>query len=398
MSDTLKRNMKLFPSKGLLVLTAVAGLLFPKASKAQDHVDTLSTLSVTGYIDAYYGYYTDSVGPGNYQKFPTVSPRSNSAGLNIAQVAVQYTGQKFRAMGAFHYGDMANSTWPTPYNNIQEAHVGVKIYSKLWIDAGFFRTHFGTESLMPIENITSSVSVSTYYEPYYESGLRLNFDPTPKLEINLYLLNGYGMFIDNNNKKSMGLATTYAISDHVGIGVTNYTGDDSPLGSVTNHLRIHNNAFLNYNNKKIKVQVGGDYSVQQNSDIATGKKYASMYSGLATIRYQCCSQFGIYARGEVFSDPDGYISGIITDRKAKATGYKLMGYTLGGEFKPTPESYIKLEGRYLQMDKDQYIYTYNSAPQNNRFEVNVNAGITFDLLRKVTTRIIHDDADAQEVN
>jgi len=362
-----------------VILLIINCLLFHE-SKAQV-IDTVSTFSMTGYVDAYYGYYTDSVGPKNDQKFAVVSPRSNAPSINTAQLSMQYNADKIRAMCVFHFGDIANDAWPHPYNNIMEAHIGVKIYSKLWLDAGFFRGHFGTEFLLPSENITSSLAVGTYYEPVCESGIRLNFDPTTKLEINLFLLNGYNIFVDNNNKKSFGMGVTYALNANSGIGYTNYIGDDSPPGDSVSHLRIHQNVFWNYQYHRIKLQVGGDFCLQQNSDIATESKLADMYSALATIRYQVAKRFAIYARGEIFEDPNGYMSAIITDNTGKQTGYKLWGVTAGIEYKPTKESYVKLEGRRLQMNQNQYIFNYNGGEYNDRYEIMINAGVTFDLLK-----------------
>ncbi len=378
--------MAALSNKSFRLIVLIAFVLLGERSGAQK-IDTISTFSITTYIDAYYAYYTDSVGPGNFQKFPTISPRSNSPSLNTAQVAFQYNADKVRAMAALHFGDIASSSWaPAPYGNLMEAHVGFKVYSKLWIDAGFFRTHFGTEFLLPSENLTSSVAVGTYYEPFYESGVRLNFDPTKKLEINLFLLNGYNVFVDNNNKKSFGMGVTYALNDNGGFGYTNYIGDDSRPGDSVSHLRIAQNVFFNYQYKKIKLQVGADYCLQQHSDIATGTKTVGMYSALATVKYQWTGKFAVYARGEIFQDPDGYMSAIITDYTGKQTGYKLWGITGGLEYKPTDESYIRLEGRRLQMDKDQYIFNYDGYLNNYRFEVMVNAGVTFDLLRGVKTK------------
>ncbi len=377
----------------ILSLVLIASFLLPMHSHAQK-IDTISTFSITGYVDAYYAYYSDSVGPGNFQKFGSTSPRSNSPSINTAQLSMQYNADKIRGTVALHFGDIPAATWAAaPYNYLMEAHVGVNIYSKLWIDAGFFRTHFGTEFLLPVENITSSVAVGTYYEPYYESGVRLNFDPTTKLEINLFLLNGYNMFIDNNNKKSFGMGATYTFNSDLNIGYTNYIGDDTPPGTTGDHLRIHQNAFLNYQHNKFKLQAGGDFCMQQNSDLATESKYATMYSALATGRYQLMKKMGVYVRGEVFNDPDGYMSTIMTDYTGRKTGYKLWGATAGVEYKPTSESYVRLEGRRLQMDHDQYIYYHDGEYYNYRYEVMVNAGVTFDLLRSLKTRLVQSIED-----
>ncbi len=379
--------MQLSIKKCVSIATLLAGIACYTGSNAQK-IDTVSSFSVTGYVDAYYAYYTDSVGPGNFQKFPGVSPRSNNPSLNTAMLSLNYTSDKLRATTVLHFGDIAAAGWaPEPYNHIMEAHVGIKIVNKLWIDAGFFRTHFGTESILPSENITSSIAVGTFYEPLYESGIRLNYDPTPKLDINLFLLNGYNVFVDNNNKKSFGLAATYAFNESAGIGYTNYTGDETPVGKSGSHLRIHNNVFFNFQKRKIKLQVGGDLCMQQNSDLATGTETATMYSGLATLKYQFVPKVAVYGRAEVFSDPDGWMSGVIKDYYGKPTGYKLWGITAGLEVKPTAESYVRLEARYLQMQKDQYIFMNGGDVQNARFEIMVNAGVTFDLLRSIKTKV-----------
>jgi hypothetical protein len=49
---------------------------------AQEY-DTTGKLKISGYIDTYYSYYTDTLGAGGYSKFPTSSPRNNQFGINI---------------------------------------------------------------------------------------------------------------------------------------------------------------------------------------------------------------------------------------------------------------------------------------------------------------------------
>jgi opacity protein-like surface antigen len=349
--------------------------------------DTVSTWSLSAYADVYYANYSDSVGIGKFQKFPTVSPRSNSFGLNILQFAAQYDGQKVRAMAIVHTGDIPASVWSPTFPFIQEAHAGVKLFKTLWLDAGFFKTHFGTEYLLPKDNIASSISVNTYYEPYYESGLRLNFDPTKKLEINFFLLNGYNIFEDNNRKKSLGLGVTYALGDKGNVGYTNYLGDDSPDKDSLPHLRFHNNVFFNYQLKKWKFQVGADYCFQQNADLATGSKTATMYSGIASVKYQAVPKFALYTRGEVFNDPVGFMSTIVTDKAGKVIGgIKLWGITLGAEYKPTTNSYIRLEGRFLQADESERIFWTDGSDTNVRVEAMMNMGLYFDLLKGMETK------------
>ncbi len=355
-------------------------LLFAFQSYSQQKDSTVAKLieaiKISGYVDAYYAYYTDSVGDGNYQKFPSVSPRSDQFGLNTAQLTAQYDAEKARGIITVHFGDIPKSAWSGTHTAIMEAHAGIRLCKKVWLDAGFFRTHFGTEGLLPKENFTSSVSVNTFYEPYFEAGARVVYAPNGKLTFNIYALNGYNLYEDNNHKKSLGTLITYALGEKGNIGYSNYIGDDSPTGDTVSHLRANQNLFFNYQVKKLKIQIGGDYCTQQHSD-TTGKKSAVMYSGVLSLKYQLKEKVAFYARGEMFNDPQGFMSGVMTDKKNNLTGFKLWGATLGAEYKPTDNSYLRLEGRQLQMDKEQEIFHWGKKNVTSRMEVLVNLGISF---------------------
>ncbi|OJW77640.1 MAG: hypothetical protein BGO69_07400 [Bacteroidetes bacterium 46-16] len=363
----------------------LAGTCSLNAVSAQE-ADTFATYSLSAYADVYYAAYTDSVGHGNFQQFPTTSPRNNSIGLNIVQVSSRYDGEKVRGMMTLHFGDIPKSTWSGTYNPIQEAHLGVRLCKTLWIDGGFFRTHFGTEYLLPVENITSSVAVATYFEPYYEAGLRLNYDPTDKLEINLFLLNGYGIDEDFNKRKSVGLGITYALSDAAGMGYTNYLGDDSPDTAKFAQTRFAQNLFFNYSGSMVKFQAGADLYIQGNSAIGNKNGTAMAYSLLATIGYQAAAKVSVYGRAALFRDPDGFLSGVITDDIHDLTGYKLWEGTAGLEVKPVDNSYVRFELRRLQMDGNQEIFRTGSHNVSYRYDFMVNAGTSFTLLKGVRVR------------
>ncbi len=360
----------------VILFTIISGALFNGKVLAQKADSAVIRLS--GYVDAYYGYYTDSVGDGNFQRFPSIAPRSQQFGLNTAMITASYDAEKVRGQASFHFGDISRSAWSATYPNIMEVHAGVRLCKQLWVDAGFFRTHFGTEGLLPIENICSSVSIGTFHEPYYEAGARVQYNPNDKFSINLYVLNGYNLYEDNNKKKSFGLLATYTLGNKGNIGYSNYIGDDTPTAADSiSHLRIHNNLFVNYQFGKLKAQVGGDFCVQEHSQIANPKNSATMYSGLASVKYQCCPKFAVYARGEVFNDPEGFMGGIITDTTGLLTGYKLWAVTAGMEYKPTGNSYIRLESRNIEMDGAQQVFHWKGDAEDSRLEIILNMGIAF---------------------
>jgi hypothetical protein len=102
-----------------------------------------------------------------------------------------------------------------------------------------------------------------------------------------------------------------------------------------------------------------------------------MYSGLAALKYQLNQKFAVSARVEIFQDPQGFMSGVVLNKDNFYTGYKLRGYTLGAEFKPTPNSYIRMEGRQLQMERNQEIFRWNGSNRSSRLEFLLNLGISF---------------------
>jgi hypothetical protein len=345
--------------------------------------DSASGLKFSFYVDAYYAHYTDSVGHGKYEKFGYVSPISDNFGINIAQLSVQYTSSKVRSTITIQYGDIPGAVWSPKFNYVQEAYAGIKLSKNLWMDAGFFRTHIGTESLSPKDNICSSQAITSWTEPFYQSGVRFTYTPGPKFTGALYIVNGANQFVATNNKKGVGLALTYNFSDNFNIGYYNLLSDDTPDSLIMSHWRLWHNLVLNWNiSKKVKIQAGADYVTQEYSDIVYATTYTSYstvwgYGTILTVKYQCFEKFGIYARYETLYDPVGVMVGP-DNYQSNDPSYELMGITFGIEYKPTANSYIRLEGRGLDMTgQNEDIFYSNGKYVNNRGEIMINTGISF---------------------
>ncbi len=261
---------------------------------------------------------------------------------------------------------------------IQEANLGIKIGKKVWVDAGFFKTHIGTEALLPKDNIASSLSIITFYEPWWQAGVKVSYAANDKLLFCLHILNGYNTFVENNKDKSIGVTVNYTLGDKGSIAYYNLLGEEMPDSIHTPHFRILHNVVFNYQlTAKLKVLIGADLISQQHSVITNDAKTAFIYSSIATFKYQCKPQFAVYARGEKFSDKNGFLTGTITDNNNTLTGFKLWGITAGVEYKPTDNSFIRLEARHLQMNKNQEIFRWNGSNENSRLEMMLHAGISF---------------------
>ncbi|MGP8216211.1 MAG: outer membrane beta-barrel protein [Bacteroidia bacterium] len=367
--------MKIIPKNPCILLF----LCYLRCISAAAQKDSSSTIKIGGYIDTYFATYSDSVGAGKYQKFAAISPRNDNFGINVAQVSMQYNSPILRSTITLHSGDLPNAAWSPVYNFIQEANAGIALTKKLWLDAGFFKTHIGTEALLPKDNITSSISIITFYEPWWQAGGRLVYTPDEKWQMALYVVNGYNEFIATNKKKAAGLAITYALSDKGSIGYYNFISDNTPDNDPVSHTRILNNVVFNYElSKEFKIIAGVDFISQQHSQLSDTAKSAFVYSYILTLKYQFTHFFGIYARGEMFNDVQGiFTSDTLKETNGNVSGYMLNGATLGIEFKPAKNSYIRIEGRELKMAAGQNIFYTDGKYVNYRDEAMVTLGIWF---------------------
>lgn len=332
-----------------------------------------SKFSLGGYVDTYYSWDSDRNG-NPIRQFSSTSPYREEFRLNIAQVSLKYNDEKVHGAITLQYGDIPAVNWPSGQQYIQEAYAGFQPAKRLWIDAGYFLTHIGAEGVLPKSNFLNSLALATYYEPFYQSGIRVTYEFSPKFYGALHLLNGYNVFADNNKNKSVGLTLGFKPQDNIEVIYNNLIGNEMPSG-VNGKTRIYNNLVLKFSpSKKLDILIGGDLAIQENSGLADTTSSAVMYSGLAAIKYKPASKFSVSLRGEIFNDKDGFLSGVITQTDGTLSGLNAYGITLGFEVRPVQNAYFRMEGRYLAAADKQKIF---SDVKNSRIEAITNIGVEF---------------------
>ena len=336
--------------------------------------DSTQSLIISAYSDVYFANFTDERAPNALQEVTTVSPRDERFGLNIAQIGAHYRSDKVRGNIIIHYGDIAEATWSEEFRAVQEANMGIHLSNDWWLDAGFFATHIGTESFLPKNNYTSSTAVATYNEPFFQSGASLSYEGSERLDFAFWVVSGYNFFLDVNDAKSVGVAVSYVVSDELSLTYTNLFGRESLDGIEPTQIRTYHNAYANWQPEdEWFITLGGDLGTQSNSDLNNPTKMAVMFNALATVRYQFLPQYAITARGEVFQDPSGFISGVYTTTDFGINGLELYGLTLSAEYRPMELAYLRLEGRLLQVSENLEIFD-NGSPTNQRLEMMVTMG------------------------
>ena len=348
-------------SQSIIQLNSDTAVLFQHKRKDNSKETNQPKLEIGAYLSTYYGLYTEDEQIG-FVKHPTMAARNNQFGLNMAMISLAYQSKTLRSTLSLHYGDIAESTWPSKYNLIQEANAGVELRKKLWLDVGIFRSHIGLESTQPRENITSSMSLANVYEPYFFSGAKLTYNLTSKLSLQLNAFNSFSSIVEMNKNKLIGSTIIYSPNKALTFTYNFITGDDTPDSSKIKRQRFYNNFYLTYQKKKWSVGAEFNFGAQNNTKKvdSTNLSNAFMNSSLVVVKHQTYEKVGFYGRLEWFSDVDEMIS--VGANMGKYT----WGTTCGIEYKPLKNVAMSIEGRYLKSDKPNFIY--NNSLRDNRIE------------------------------
>lgn len=333
-----------------------------------------------GYLDAYSAIdnasSSSSFEMGDYRPFSIVNGHKNQLGINIAQLSASVDADSYYGLMTFQYGDISTQAWGGTAPVIQEAYAGVKFNKKFTMDAGFFTTHIGGELLLPKDNYLSSHSLSTYMEPFYHSGIRFGYQATEELKLGLHILNGLWVFQDNNENKTFGWLAIYN-TDKFTIGYTGAIGNEQP-GSP-NFAQTEMYQDLTFELRTIKnFLVKGQFDMHA---LAASKDYESVdmltLSFSVEGKYFLNNNWAVAARFAYLMNEDGM---------ELAPPVNGMGLTAGVEYKPSDNSYLRLEGRMLSFaeseNSDGKIFYSGDEPTGSRMELMMNFGVMFDFLSK----------------
>jgi hypothetical protein len=332
-------------------------------------------LTINGYIDTYISYDNDKSGE-TLRQFSATAPFRDEFKLNMAFIAARYSGEKVRGNLVIQYGDIPQINWPSDQKYIQEANIGFRPVKNFWIDAGYFLTHIGAESIIPQNNYFTSLALCTYAEPFFQSGIRFTYSKSENFTGQIHLLNGYNVFTDNNHNKSIGMTLDFKPAKKIEFIFNNIMGNEIPSG-LPGKTRIYNNLVVKYNpSKKLEMLLCADYCTQEKSKISDTTAPANMFSSFASLRYRFNKHFAASARFEQFQDKEGIMLGIIGDPASiEPKGLTALGGTIAIEYNVVENSYFRIEGRYLKTESK--VFSNNSGATDKRLEVILSSGILF---------------------
>jgi hypothetical protein len=326
---------------------AALGLAAPVT--AQSAPDTVTRITINGFVDTYYAYDATRPPAGDRQ-FTTQAVRHDEVNVNLAWLGLTLSRARTRARVAVQAGTSVQSNYageprvgvvsgPSVSQFIQEAVVGYRLRDKLWIDAGIYSSYIGLESWSSGDNLTYTRSLVADYSPYYLSGAKLTWQATPKLTAQLHVTNGWQNISESNRRKAVGVRMDYAVFPSLTVMYANFIGDEQPERSGR-ALRVFNQLMA-----KGTVR-GMDWQAQ----VDVGTEGSRQWYGTAvTARRALTAQTALVGRVERYSDPDQAIIPAVNTR-----GFVGNGASLGVDVLLDDRVRWRTEGRLIRTDRPQY--------------------------------------------
>ncbi|NLR59690.1 porin [Chitinophaga polysaccharea] len=299
-------------------------------------------VTFSGYAEAYYSY--DFNNPANHLRpgFLYNFNRHNELNLNLAMVKANYTSDRIRANVGFMAGTYPQynlASEPTLMQYVYEANVGVRVGKNVWIDAGVMPSHIGFESAIGKDCPTLTRSILGENSPYYETGVKVTWNPNDKWTFAAMYLNGWQRIkrVDGNQTPAFGTQITFKPSDKVLLNWSTYVGNDLP--DSIRQMRYFNNVYGTFNvTEKLSVIAGFDFGLQQKARRSSDLN--SWYSPVVIAKYAFTSKFAMAGRVEYYNDQHGVVINTGT-----ANGFQTTGYSLNLDFTPVDHVMFRLEGR-----------------------------------------------------
>jgi hypothetical protein len=342
--------------------TATIAQVVNTATLDTTDVSKQGKVTVSGYIDLYYGYDFSRPADGNRPYFVS-SARHNELSINLAFVDIKYTSANVRARFVPGFGTYMNANYaaePGTLRNIVEANVGVRLSrsKQIWLDAGVLGSPYTNESAISKDHLMYTRSFAPEYVPYYLSGVKLTLPLSQKVTAYLYGLNGWQQIQDVNAGKALGTQIEYRPNAQVLINWNTYVGDERSVARPTFRTRYFSDIFVIYNPGGRFDATACVYGGIQNRLGAAGRTEQDTWWQINAIgRYKLGQKTSLSGRLEYFNDPRNVQIAAINERvgaNANPFQFRSSSASLCLNVKVTDTVLARFESRTFFSDLDVY--------------------------------------------
>lgn len=359
-----------------IFLSLVLLLSLVNLSLAQSD-STKSPITISGYLETYYGY--DFGNPDDHKRpdFLYSFNRHNEVNLNLGFIQVDYADDRVRGKLALMAGTYANANLadePGVLKNIFEANVGVKLSKSksLWVDAGIFASHLGSESAIGAICWNMTRSISAENSPYYSAGAKISYtSDNDKWFLSGLILNGWQRIqrVPGNQTPAFGHQVTWTPTEKVLLNSSSFIGSDTP--DSTRQMRYFHDFYGQFQfTEKFGLIAGFDIGAQQK--FKGSSDYDIWYSPLLIARFSPSQKIALAARAEYYGDKAEVIVSTGTPN-----GFQTFGYSLNLDIRVTEMVLWRIETRTFSSSQDLIFLDKTQAPTTQNYYLGTSLSIGF---------------------
>ncbi len=336
-------------------------------------------LDLTFFLETFYCYDLNRPSGETRQPFLYSYNRHNQFNLNLGLLKLDLSHAKYRASLALQVGTYVTDNYasePDVLKNIHEASIGLALdrKNKLWLDAGIFSSHIGFEGAIGIDNWTLTRSLIAENSPYFLSGAKLSYSPTPKISVAALVLNGWQRIrtVSGNSIPSFGTQVNLRPSSSVNFNWSTFIGTDDP--DTTRRMRYFSNLYSIITiSKRVGITLGCDVGMQQKHKASKG--YQAWFGAVIIGRIKVSNRWFLATRAEYYYDKGGVIIAPLN-----ANAFRTFGLSLNADFIPINDLFVRLEARWFN-SKDNLFKTSDGWSPN---DVGFTASIAYRLKSRLT--------------
>ncbi len=342
-------------------------------TKAAPKKNYLEDFKFSGYIDGSYNYLVRSnqFTSGTFDRVFDITEN----GFTLQQAAITLAYQPKQGFGALLNPMIGRDTYTfAPYGwdsylgsqwlgfAIPQAYLQYALNS--WtFSSGSFLELAGAETLSPTANTNFSRAILYgYAEPYTVTGIRAAYVVNDKINFIFGINDGWDSIRDTSRRKTLELNMVYTPNALFSLAMTGYSGgqraaDKTASGpqSIRNLLDI----ITTFNiTEQLTLIANYDYGIQSKAALPGGNLAEAVWQGIAGYaNYKFNDKWRTSIRGEIFSDRNGYKTGV-------AQCWKELTLTFG--FAPIKNAELRVETRHDFSNVSSFINGNGRGTNNNQ--------------------------------
>ncbi|QHS59044.1 outer membrane beta-barrel protein [Chitinophaga agri] len=303
-------------------------------------------LTGTVLTDAYFNY-NFARPKDNTQTISAATGRANEFSINQASLGIESNYKNVIGRLWLQTGSMTHIVQETDgavtrgrntgtgnLKFIREAAAGYHFNYKygLNIEAGIFMSYIGLESYVLQENWSYQRSMVCEFTPFYFQGARVQFYPTKKYKVELWLLNGWQTYNSWSKNIGFGNSNYYRPSENVQLVANFYYGNDTHVAGSNTLSKVrrfhHDNSivaryFKNPASKGISqaaFSLNSHYGFQSGDGIKAKDNYMTGTSLTNRVWFNK-NKLALTLRGDFVTNPGGYLAFVPAAPSAQPNAY-----------------------------------------------------------------------------